>query len=299
MKGWDDGLEVVGMAELVDKSLTPLGFLHDSLLVILTKRARELVIVHGWSILSLAPESGHLDWVNDLEDSLLSVNPVDVVTIGLGLQQELLHELPEMNVGARSGSRSWRLVTRLRFLLLIIILLLHVLHTKVAAAGWSWSHWRCWWCCWMRIGWWRHAWLRLGSHILRCLLLLLLLSVVAVQHLQHVSDVSVVVVRAGGSVSGLRPVLLVRWRRIVVPGVGVAGVVGAPDVELSEQILSVSVSVATGQAVLEVSLVHLHQRGTVHHVPVIQIQQRHGNWELLESQQQPGLGGLSTPISRI
>ena len=183
----------------------------------------------------------------------------------------------------------------------LTILLLHVLHTKVTAAGGSWSHWRCWWCCWMRVGWWRHVWLRLGSHKLRSLLLLLLLllSGVAVQHLQHVSDVSVVVVRAGGSVSGLRPVLLVRWRRIVFPGVGVAGVVGAPDVELSEEILSVSVSVTTRQAVLEVGLVHLHQRGTVHHVPVIQIQQRHWNWELLESQQQPGLGGLSTPISRI
>ena len=39
------------MAELVDQSLTPLGFLHDSLLVILTKRARELVVVHGWTVL--------------------------------------------------------------------------------------------------------------------------------------------------------------------------------------------------------------------------------------------------------
>ena len=54
---------------------------------------------------------------------------MDVVTIGLGLQQELLHEMPEMNVGARSGSRSWRLVTRLRFLLLIIYEMMIVIDT--------------------------------------------------------------------------------------------------------------------------------------------------------------------------
>ena len=54
---------------------------------------------------------------------------MDVVAIGLGLQQELLHELPEMNVGARSGSRSWRLVTRFRFLLIIIYEMMIVIDT--------------------------------------------------------------------------------------------------------------------------------------------------------------------------
>ena len=45
------GLEVVGMAELVNQALASLRFLHNSFLVILSKRTRELVIIHGWSVL--------------------------------------------------------------------------------------------------------------------------------------------------------------------------------------------------------------------------------------------------------
>ena len=45
-------LEMVWMAELVDKSLASLGFLHDSFLVILTKGSGEFVVVHGWPILN-------------------------------------------------------------------------------------------------------------------------------------------------------------------------------------------------------------------------------------------------------
>lgn len=44
-------LEVVWMAELVDQTLASLCFLHNSFLVVLAKRTRELVIVHGWSVL--------------------------------------------------------------------------------------------------------------------------------------------------------------------------------------------------------------------------------------------------------
>ena len=53
--------------------------------------------------LSLAPECGHLDGVDNLEDTLLPVDPVDVVPKGRGLEQELLDELPEVDVGARSA----------------------------------------------------------------------------------------------------------------------------------------------------------------------------------------------------
>ena len=53
-----------------------------------------------FSHLSLAPECGHLDGVDYLEDPLGSVDPVDVVTVGGGLQQQLLDELPEVDVGA-------------------------------------------------------------------------------------------------------------------------------------------------------------------------------------------------------
>ena len=111
---------MVRMTELIDQPLASLSFLHDSLLVILPERPRQLVIVHSWSVLnenerlissmehfpklniylSLAPESGHLDRVDDLEDPLLSVDPVDVVAVCPGLEQQLLDKLPEMNVGA-------------------------------------------------------------------------------------------------------------------------------------------------------------------------------------------------------
>jgi len=42
---------MVWMAELIDKALTSLGFLHDSFLVILTKGSGEFVVVHGWTVL--------------------------------------------------------------------------------------------------------------------------------------------------------------------------------------------------------------------------------------------------------
>jgi len=54
-------LEVIGVAELVHQPLAPLRLLHDPLLVVLTQRAGQLVVVHGRTVLSLAPECGHLD----------------------------------------------------------------------------------------------------------------------------------------------------------------------------------------------------------------------------------------------
>ena len=39
------------MAELVDQSLAPLRLLHDSLLVVLPQGPRQLVVVHGGTVL--------------------------------------------------------------------------------------------------------------------------------------------------------------------------------------------------------------------------------------------------------
>ena len=50
--------------------------------------------------LSLAPESCHLDRVDDLEDPLLPVDPVDVVAVRRGLEEQLLDKLPEVDVSA-------------------------------------------------------------------------------------------------------------------------------------------------------------------------------------------------------
>lgn len=69
------------MTELVDQSLTPLRLLHDSLLVVLSQGPRQLVVVHGRTVLSLSPQCSDLDRVNNLEDSLGSVDPVNVVAI--------------------------------------------------------------------------------------------------------------------------------------------------------------------------------------------------------------------------
>ena len=124
---------MVWVAELIDQPLTSLRLLHDPFLVVLSERSRQLVIVHRWSVLrkrslkikqkgllgfierrnfafdqkiccsshlSLSPQSGDLDRVNDLEDSLLPIDPVDVVAIEGGLEEELLDELPQVDVGS-------------------------------------------------------------------------------------------------------------------------------------------------------------------------------------------------------
>lgn len=46
------------MTELVHEPLTPLSFLHDAFFVVLSDASRELVVVHGGTVLSLAPKSG-------------------------------------------------------------------------------------------------------------------------------------------------------------------------------------------------------------------------------------------------
>lgn len=47
------------MTELVDESLAPLSFLHDSLLVVLSDTPGQFVVVHSRPVLSFAPQSGN------------------------------------------------------------------------------------------------------------------------------------------------------------------------------------------------------------------------------------------------
>ena len=53
-------LEVVGRTELVDEPLGSVRLLHDALPVVLPDGPGQLVEVHGWPVLALAPEVGHL-----------------------------------------------------------------------------------------------------------------------------------------------------------------------------------------------------------------------------------------------
>ena len=94
------GLEAVGVAELVDKALRSLGLLHDALLVVLADGSAQLVVVHRRTVLSLAPEPRHAHRVLDLEDALVPVKPPDGGAVLLRRLQELLQELPQVDVGA-------------------------------------------------------------------------------------------------------------------------------------------------------------------------------------------------------
>ena len=90
---------MVWRTELVNKSLRPLRLLHDPLLVVLPERARQLVIVHGRPVLPLAPQRCHAVRVDDLEDPLLPVQPVDAAGVEVRLVEQLLDELPQVDVG--------------------------------------------------------------------------------------------------------------------------------------------------------------------------------------------------------
>ena len=93
------------MAELVHQPLRALSLLHDSLLVVLSQRSREFVVIHGRPVLPLSPQGGDTGRVDNLEDSLLPVQPVDASRVHVGLEQELLDELPKVDVGGGSASR--------------------------------------------------------------------------------------------------------------------------------------------------------------------------------------------------
>lgn len=47
------------MTELVDEPLTPLGFLHNTFLVVLSDTSGQFIIVHGRSVFPLAPKPGY------------------------------------------------------------------------------------------------------------------------------------------------------------------------------------------------------------------------------------------------
>lgn len=55
------------MAELINEPLTSLCFLHDALLVVLPDTPRQLVVVHGGAVLSLAPQPGDTHGILNFE----------------------------------------------------------------------------------------------------------------------------------------------------------------------------------------------------------------------------------------
>lgn len=105
--------QTVRVAELIDQALRSLSLFHDSLFVILTDRTAQFVVVHGRPVLASAPESGHANRVLDFEDALCSVHPSDATAVELRLAEQLLEELPQVNVGAgaaaaaRAQGRTW------------------------------------------------------------------------------------------------------------------------------------------------------------------------------------------------
>lgn len=99
-----EGLEGVRVAELVDEPLGALCLLHDALLVVLTDGTGELVVVHGRAVLAHAPEARHFDGVLYLEDAFAPVQPADAGAVGLRGRQELLQELPQVDVRAAASS---------------------------------------------------------------------------------------------------------------------------------------------------------------------------------------------------
>ena len=91
-------LEGVRVAELVDEPLRTLRLLHDALAVVLADAAAQLVVVHGRPVLALAPQFGDADAVLDLEDAARTVQPADGRAVQRRLRQQLLQELPQVDV---------------------------------------------------------------------------------------------------------------------------------------------------------------------------------------------------------
>ena len=58
--------------------------------------------------LSFAPQGGNLDRINNFEDALWPVDPVDVVSIQVRLHKQFLDKLPQMDVGPRPRGRFLR-----------------------------------------------------------------------------------------------------------------------------------------------------------------------------------------------
>ena len=51
-----DWLSQIRQTELVYKSLRRRSLVNDSILVILTNRTRQFVVIHRWTVLTLAPQ---------------------------------------------------------------------------------------------------------------------------------------------------------------------------------------------------------------------------------------------------
>jgi len=86
------------MTELVYQSLATLRLLHDALLVVLSDAAAELVIIHRGPILSFTPKSRDAHRVFDLEDPFVAIQPAYAGAVNARALQQLLQELPEMNM---------------------------------------------------------------------------------------------------------------------------------------------------------------------------------------------------------
>lgn len=95
------------MTELVHQPLRSLCLLHDALLVVLSDGPRQLVVVHRRTVLPATPQASHNHRVLDLEDALGPVQPPDSGSVGLWSGQQLLQELPQMNVIASVTLLAW------------------------------------------------------------------------------------------------------------------------------------------------------------------------------------------------
>lgn len=108
-------LQVVWMNELVNQPLCSVGLLHYTFTIVLTNRARQLVIIHSRPILPLSPKLSDSNGIFDLEDSIRLIEPADGALVGWILQF-LLDKLPQMDAGAIS-TLGWKRSTSTRAIL--------------------------------------------------------------------------------------------------------------------------------------------------------------------------------------
>lgn len=88
------------MTKLIDQPLAALRLLHNTFLVVLSDAATQLVVVHCRAILAFAPKPGNPHRVLDLEDALVAVQPAYARAVHAGTLQQLLEELPQVDVRA-------------------------------------------------------------------------------------------------------------------------------------------------------------------------------------------------------
>lgn len=82
-------VKLVGVALAVD-------FGHDVFVIIVAQRTAQLVVVHVWLALPLAPAPGHFIWIRHLKLSVGAL-PGDAASVG-AVGQELQEELPQLNL---------------------------------------------------------------------------------------------------------------------------------------------------------------------------------------------------------